>query len=348
MAVQSISKQLRPSGDVANKPLDARTEVNSYNDLQNLTGAYAGMHVYVKNNYTDNQNVLHPKGEYVVTEINSYGDITNIVTAEEYLNITEVEANPEGEHPSAVKLLALKIGEQVYMVPEPPEPDAQLSGTSINSVQNKVVKQALDIKAPSSNIQKTALASDVQTSLDKANTAVQPAEMTSALASKQDTLVSGTSIKTVNNTSLLGSGNIQINDGVGFQTITTQQDGTMVITLTNGDTITVDLNHQHPNYYSKVVETTQPSGGMLPDVTYKLGTLTGATTFSFAAAVSGNLNHYYFVFTSGSTAVVPTWPASITSWDGNCVDSTTGLPVIAASKTYEVSVLDGNAIIKEW
>lgn len=129
---------------------------------------------------------------------------------------------------------------------------------------------------------------------------------------------------------------------------TSQQDGTVVLTMVNGDTITIDLNHQHPNYYSKVAESTQPSGGMLPDVVYELGTLTGATTFSFAAAVSGNLNHYYFTFTSGSTAVVPTWPASITSWDGNCVDSTTGLPVIVASKTYEVSVLDGNAIIKEW
>lgn len=125
-------------------------------------------------------------------------------------------------------------------------------------------------------------------------------------------------------------------------------DGTITATKANGDTIIIDLNHQHPNYYSKVAETTQPSGGMLPDVTYKLGTLTGATTFSFAAAVSGNVNHYYFTFTSGSTAVVPTWPAAITSWDGNCVDSNTGLPVIAASKTYEVSVLDGNAIIKEW
>ena len=129
---------------------------------------------------------------------------------------------------------------------------------------------------------------------------------------------------------------------------TSQQDGTVVLTMANGDTIIIDLNHQHPNYYSKVAETSQPSGGMLPDVTYKLGTLTGATTFSFAVAVSGNMNHYYFTFISGTTAVIPTWPASITSWDGNCVDSNTGLPVIAANKTYEVSVLDGNAIIKEW
>ena len=38
-----------------------------------------------------------------------------------------------------------------------------------------------------------------------------PSSVTTALATKQDTLVSGTNIKTLNNTSLLGSGNITLN-----------------------------------------------------------------------------------------------------------------------------------------
>lgn len=37
-------------------------------------------------------------------------------------------------------------------------------------------------------------------------------------------------------------------DGVGFQSISSQQDGTIVITLTDGNTITIDLNHNHPQY----------------------------------------------------------------------------------------------------
>lgn len=40
--------------------------------------------------------------------------------------------------------------------------------------------------------------------------------------------------------------------GVGFESITSNQDGTLTITLTSGDTITVDLNHDHtayPKYY---------------------------------------------------------------------------------------------------
>lgn len=70
------------------------------------------------------------------------------------------------------------------------------------------------------------------------------------VSGKQDTLVSGTNIKTINQNSLLGSGDITIEDGVGFDTIETPQtaDGTALITLTNGDTITLDLNHDHAAY----------------------------------------------------------------------------------------------------
>ena len=49
----------------------------------------------------------------------------------------------------------------------------------------------------------------IDAAIAKANTAAQPTD----LASKQDTLVSGTNIKTINNESLLGSGNITIEGG---------------------------------------------------------------------------------------------------------------------------------------
>lgn len=165
------------------------------------------------------------------------------------------------------------------------------------------------------------------------------------VSGKQDTLVSGTNIKTVNQTSLLGSGDITIEngeDGVGFDTIETPStpDGTATITLTNGDTITLDLNHNHPQYYSKVAETSNPSGGFLPDVVYSLGTLTGAVTFALAAAVTGNVNHYFWMFDTGSTAPTITWPTGITWADGSA-------PTVSASKHYEVSILGGIAYYSE-
>ena len=45
----------------------------------------------------------------------------------------------------------------------------------------------------------------------KANSAVQPSDLTTAIANKQDNLVSGTNIKSLNSTTLLGTGNIDIN-----------------------------------------------------------------------------------------------------------------------------------------
>ena len=87
---------------------------------------------------------------------------------------------------------------------------------------------------------------------------------------------------------------------------------------------------------------------MLPNVFYSLGTLTGAVTISLASAVSGIENEYKFKFTSDSTAPTITWPNSITAWAGNCLDSSTQLPVITAGSTYEVSVLDGLAVIVEY
>ena len=35
---------------------------------------------------------------------------------------------------------------------------------------------------------------------------------------------------------------------VSFDSVSSPQDGTLIITLSNGDTITVDLNHSHPQY----------------------------------------------------------------------------------------------------
>ena len=139
--------------------------------------------------------------------------------------------------------------------------------------------------------------------------------------------------------------------GVGFSSIFTPgpYDGTVIIVLSNNDTITLDLNHSHPGYYPKVAESAQPSGGFLPDVAYKLGELTGSTlTFDLASPVSGNINHYFFVFSTGSTAPsTVNWPSSVTAWGGNCIDENTGEPELSASKRYEVSILDGVGYINE-
>lgn len=127
--------------------------------------------------------------------------------------------------------------------------------------------------------------------------------------------------------------------GYGVESITSNQDGTVDFHFTGGDVTTVDLNHEHPQYNSKMAETSQPSGGFLPDVVYELGTLTGSVTFALASAVSGQVNHYFWTFTAGSTAPTITWPSGIT-W----VDSA---PTITAGNKYQISILDGVAAYME-
>ena len=131
-------------------------------------------------------------------------------------------------------------------------------------------------------------------------------------------------------------------DGVGFESVESPDpaDGTAIITLSNGDTITLDLNHNHPAYYSKVLGGAQPVGGFLPDVVYSLGTLSGTITFSLAAAVTGNVNHYFWMFDTSSTAPTITWPAGLTWAAGSA-------PTVAANKHYEVSILGGIAYYSE-
>ena len=95
------------------------------------------------------------------------------------------------------------------------------------------------------------------------------------------------------------------------------------------------------------VQSSQPAGGMLPNVLYKLGTLTGSVTIAFATPDDNTVeNEYRFTFTADSTAPTITWPASITKWAGNALDS--GLPNVEADTYYEVSVEDGLGIINKF
>ena len=91
----------------------------------------------------------------------------------------------------------------------------------------------------------------------------------------------------------------------------------------------------------------QPIAGMQPGIKYDLGTLSGAVTFKVASPLVAALgNRYDFAFDSDSTAAVPTWPAGL-AWSGNCLDQD-GVPEIAASKHYEVSIEDGYGNITEY
>lgn len=122
---------------------------------------------------------------------------------------------------------------------------------------------------PSGGIPSTDLSSAVQTSLGKADSAIQD------VSDKQDLLVSGTNIKTINNTSLLGSGNIDT-EIIQFSTMPTanadnlgkivQFIGTTDSTYTNGYFYKcISDGAVTPTYSWENINVQASSGGSVPD-----------------------------------------------------------------------------------
>ena len=81
-----------------------------------------------------------------------------------------------------------------------------------------------------------------------------------------------------------------------------------------------------------------------PNKVYQMGTLTGSVTIpAFSVVASGDTEAkiWCFTFNTSTTAPTITWPAAITNWVGGSA------PTINASKSYEVTVMDGIGAIME-
>lgn len=131
------------------------------------------------------------------------------------------------------------------------------------------------------------------------------------ISGKQDKLVSGTNIKTINGESVLGSGDITISSDASSSAYPEVNHGT-------GDT-TFTLTPNTFHVWDKVT----------------------SLTLNFGNETSGVANEYLFQFTSGSTATSLTLPDSI-KWANDNV------PTIGANMIYQVSVLRGLASVLEF
>ena len=136
-----------------------------------------------------------------------------------------------------------------------------ISGTNIKTVNGTSLLGEGDI-----TVQTQMTLDDIPT--QGSNNAVKSGGVYSAVASKQETI--STVNVTLENNSGAPSGSASVNggtvnftfsningtdgvDGVGFDSISSPQDGTATIALTNGDTVTLDLNHNHPQYLKYVL-----------------------------------------------------------------------------------------------
>ena len=129
------------------------------------------------------------------------------------------------------------------------------------------------------------------------------------ISGKQDKLVSGTNIKTINGESVLGSGDITITSSGGAYPEVNHGTGDTTFTLT-------------PNTFHVWDEVT-------------------SLTLNFGSGISGVANEYLFQFTSGPTATSLTLPDDI-KWANDNV------PTIGANMIYQVSILRGLASVLEF
>ena len=123
-----------------------------------------------------------------------------------------------------------------------------------------------------------------------------------------------------------------------------------VVGATSGDVATLDSTGNLTDsglsvfdFFIMVEDATTPPASMAPNTIYQYGTLSGNTTFPPLATPSEPdiANVYCWTFSTPSTAPTITWPVAITAWAGGSA------PTINASKSYEVSVMDGFATIIE-
>ena len=123
----------------------------------------------------------------------------------------------------------------------------------------KLTKESLDDKADSNHTHTGMLTtSDVKDNLTSTDTnkplsAKQGKELKTLVDAKQPLLVSGTNIKTVNNNSLLGSGNIDIQGGGGGTDVGSFGDlQDLIDEASSGDIIVLDKDYKNAGSESKI------------------------------------------------------------------------------------------------
>ena len=264
---------------------------------------------------------------------------------------------------------------EIGNTPSIPSALSELSDDTMHRVVTDTEKSTWDAKysKPTGGIPSSDLASAVQTSLGKADTAYQkpsggiPAsDMASGVipdpVTANPTVPSGTTPATLSGLKV-GDNYFNVPSGGGGGVSDVTLGGTSVVSsgvavlpaYPTVPTISTDIATDKASdtktaspkaVYDGVhpaVGSSQPAGGMLPNVFYDLGTLSGDTTFAFATASDNTIeNEWMFEFTTPSTAPTITWPNAITGWAGGTA------PTINASKTYQVSVLNGLGVIVEF
>lgn len=180
--------------------------------------------------------------------------------------------------------------------------DTAMSDTSENAVANKVIKKYVDGKAEQANEYTDEEVAHLEGVLE------------GEIAKKQDVLVSGMNIKTINGQSILGSGNITIQGGGGA---------------------------------TERVEMTAESASIEPNKFYVWGDA-ARLNLTLAEGKASEMNRYMFQFKTSKTAyTILQLPEDIV-WSTDTEMDENDMPVIELSAYHRVEIVDGLATLRRW
>lgn len=173
----------------------------------------------------------------------------------------------------------------------------------------------------------------------------------SDLADKQDKLISGTNIKTINNQSILGDGNITIEgggsggqDGVGIESITVNESSVdggnneVTITLTNSDTTTFNIKNG-----SKGSDGADGDDGATPEIVNGYWYINGTSTGVKAEGQDGAPGQNGTNGTNGSDGITPHIDATTGNWFIGNID--TGVHAQGPAGTTDYNDLENKPTI---
>lgn len=148
---------------------------------------------------------------------------------------------------------------------------------------------------------------------------------------KQDTLVSGTNIKTINNESILGSGNITVSGGGGSSGVTSVNGSTGAVNIVSGSNVTVNTSGN-----TITISASGGSGGSATDGFSNLKGLTlTPTTYQGTASPSGK-----FAFTGSGTYTLKD------NSSGGIQELSFQLPVVPGDGIIFDKTTDNSCVIK--
>lgn len=133
---------------------------------------------------------------------------------------------------------------------------------------------------------------------------------------------------------------VYIDNDMLFPVIFTKNGSTWSYDMTQGISFS-DLDRK------TIITSSQPQGGMRPNIFYNLGVISSNTTFSlFSSTDNTHLNMYMWSFETGDNVPTITWP-SVTWCDSADTETVDGvvMPVIEPNKHYEISIMNGYGTI---